>query len=135
VFAMPVMVLSFVISAQMIRMTRAVVIEALRSPYIEMATLKGVSPTGIVLKHALPNTVGPVANAVALSLSYLLGGVIIVETIFNYPGVAKLMVDAVSTRDMPLIQACAMIFSFSYLMLVTIADILAIIFNPRLRRS
>jgi peptide/nickel transport system permease protein len=132
---MPVMVLSFVISAQMFRMTRAVVIEALRSPYIEMATLKGVSPTGIVLKHALPNTVGPVANAVALSLSYLLGGVIIVETIFNYPGVAKLMVDAVSTRDMPLIQACAIIFSFSYLMLVTLADILAIIFNPRLRRS
>ena len=99
------------------------------------AAFVSVSPAGIVLKHALPNTVGPVANAVALSLSYLLGGVIIVETIFNYPGVAKLMVDAVSTRDMPLIQACAMIFSFSYLMLVTIADILAIIFNPRLRRS
>jgi len=135
VFAMPVMTLSFVISAQMIRMTRAAVIEALRSPYIEMAVLKGVHPSSIVLQHALPNTVGPVANAVALSLSYLLGGVIIVETIFNYPGVAKLMVDAVSTRDMPLIQACAMIFSFSYLLLVMIADMLAILFNPRLRQS
>ena len=83
-------------SAQMIRMTRAAVIEHAELPYIEMARLKGASALRIVLRHALPNALGPIANAVALSLSYLLGGVIIVETIFNYPGIAKLMVDGVA---------------------------------------
>ena len=84
-----------------------------------MVQLKGASPLRIVLAHALPNAVGPIANAVALSLSYLLGGVIIVETIFNYPGIAKLMVDGVTQRDMPLVQACAMLFCAGYLILVT----------------
>ena len=92
-----------------------------------------MGPIGVVVRHALPNAVGPIANAVALSLSYLLGGVIIVETIFNYPGVAKLMVDAVSTRDMPLVQACALLFCAAYLLLVTAADMVAIVSNPRLR--
>ncbi|NTI45246.1 ABC transporter permease [Rhizobium rhizogenes] len=133
VFAMPVITLSFVISAQMIRMTRAAVIETLNTPYVEMALLKGASRRRMGLKHALPNALGPIVNAVALSLSYLLGGVIIVETIFNYPGIAKLMVDAVATRDLPLIQTCAMIFCLVYLLLITIADIIAIMSNPRLR--
>ena len=130
---MPVITLSFVISAQMIRMTRAAVIEALNKPYAEMALLKGASRSRIVFRHALPNAVGPIVNAVALSLSYLLGGVIIVETIFNYPGIAKLMVDAVATRDLPLIQTCAMVFCVGFLSLITAADILAIMANPRLR--
>lgn len=134
-FAMPVLTLSFVVSAQMIRMTRAAVLETLNTPYIEMALLKGASRRRIVLYHALPNALGPIVNAVALSLSYLLGGVIIVETIFNYPGIAKLMLDAVATRDIPLIQACAIIFCIAYLLLITIADIIAIISNPRLRKS
>ncbi|MDB6454317.1 ABC transporter permease [Falsirhodobacter sp. 20TX0035] len=133
-YAMPVITLSFVVAAQMIRMTRAAVIETINTPYVEMALLKGASRTRMVLRHALPNALGPIANAVALSLSYLVGGVIIVETVFNYPGVAKLMVDAVSTRDLPLIQSCAMIFCFSYLLLITIADMIAILSNPRLRR-
>ncbi|MBO0662556.1 ABC transporter permease [Jiella sp. MQZ9-1] len=133
IYAMPVITLSFVVSAQMIRMTRAAVIDTLNTPYVEMALLKGASRRRMVLSHALPNALGPIANAVALSLSYLLGGVIIVETIFNYPGVAKLMVDAVSTRDLPLIQSCAMIFCVCYLLLILIADVIAIISNPRLR--
>lgn len=133
VYAMPVVTLTFVVSAQMIRMTRAAVVETLTTPYVEMALLKGASRKRIVLKHALPNALGPIVNAVALSLSYLLGGVIIVETIFNYPGIAKLMVDAVATRDLPLIQSCAMIFCVGYLILITLADILAILSNPRLR--
>jgi peptide/nickel transport system permease protein len=133
VYAMPVFTLSFVISAQMIRMTRAAVIDALDTPYVEMAVLKGASRARVVLRHALPNAVGPIVNAVALSLSYLLGGVIIVETIFNYPGIAKLMVDAVATRDMPLIQSCAMLFCFVYLLLITTADVVAILSNPKLR--
>jgi len=133
VYAMPVITLTFGVSAQMIRMTRAAVVETLNTPYAEMALLKGASRTRIVLKHALPNALGPIVNAIALSLSYLLGGVIIVETIFNYPGIAKLMVDAVATRDLPLIQTCAMIFCVGYLILITLADIVAILSNPRLR--
>jgi peptide/nickel transport system permease protein len=132
-FALPVCTLSIAILAQMARMTRAALVNTLTSSYVEMAVLKGVRPVRLVLCHALPNALGPVANAVALSLSFLLGGVIIVETIFNYPGLAKLMVDAVSTRDMPLVQACAMIFCAGYLLLVLAADIIAIIANPRLR--
>jgi peptide/nickel transport system permease protein len=132
-FAMPVITLSFVVSAQMIRMTRAAVLETLDTAYVEMALLKGASRQRMVLRHALPNALGPIVNAVALSLSYLLGGVIIVETIFNYPGIAKLMLDAVSTRDLPLIQSCAMVFCLAYLLLVTIADLVAIVSNPRLQ--
>jgi peptide/nickel transport system permease protein len=132
-FAMPVLTLCCVIIAQMMRMSRAAVIDQLEAPYIEMVRLKGASPLRIVLAHALPNAVGPIANAVALSLSYLLGGVIIVETIFNYPGVAKLMVDGVVQRDMPLVQACAMLFCAGYLILVTTADVFGIVSNPRLR--
>lgn len=132
-FAMPIMTLSFVIMAQMVRMSRAALVTQLDSSYVEMAVLKGARPVRIVLSHALPNALGPIVNAVALSLSSLLGGVIIVETIFNYPGLAKLMVDAVSTRDMPLVQACAMILCAAYLTLVTVADVFAILANPRLR--
>jgi peptide/nickel transport system permease protein len=133
VFTMPVICLACVVMAQMIRMTRAAVCDALDSSYVEAARLKGVPPRRLVLGHALPNAIGPIVNAVALSLSVLLGGVIVIEVIFNYPGVARLMVDAVSTRDLPLIQTVAMIFSAAYLMLVTSADIVAILCNPRLR--
>lgn len=134
VYAMPVMTLCCVIVAQMARMTRAAVIDQLNSSYIEMARLKGVRPIRMVLTHALPNAVGPIANAVALSLAYLIGGVIIVESIFNYPGIASLMVDSVTMRDMPVVQACAMIFCAGYLVLLTVADVSAILSNPRLRK-
>ena len=132
-FAMPIITLACVIVAQMTRMTRAAVMDALNAPYVETARLKGAGPIRIVLMHALPNAIGPIANAVALSLSYLLGGVIIVETIFNYPGIAKLMVDGVSTRDLPIVQACALIFCAGYLLLVLLADVAAILSSPRLR--
>jgi peptide/nickel transport system permease protein len=114
-------------------MTRAAVIDPLAAPYVEMARLKGAGALRVVLRHALPNALGPIANAVALSLSYLLGGVLIVESIFNYPGIANLMIDAVTTRDIPLVQTCAMIFCSAYLLLVMLADICAILSNPRLR--
>lgn len=134
-YAMPVLTLCFVVVAQMARMTRAAVIDQLGQSYVEMALLKGARPTRVVLWHALPNAIGPIANAMALSLSYLLGGVIIVEIVFNYPGIASLMVDAVTNRDMPLLQSCAMIFCFAYLALVLLADICAILSNPRLRSA
>lgn len=131
--ALPVITLSFVVLAQMARMTRAAILNVMSSPYIEMAILKGVPPRRIILRHALFNAIGPIANVVTLNLAYLVGGVIIVETIFAYPGIAKLTVDAVSTRDMPLLEACAMVFCTAYVLLVLIADILAIVSNPRLR--
>ncbi|CAD5200996.1 ABC transporter permease [Pseudomonas sp. FEN] len=134
-YALPVMTLCCVIVAQMARMTRAAVIDQLDSAYVEMARLKGVGPVRIVLRHALPNAIGPIANAIALSLSYLLGGVVIVETIFNYPGIASLMVDAVTNRDMALVQACTMLFCTAYLGLVLLADLCAILSNPRLRNQ
>jgi peptide/nickel transport system permease protein len=134
-FALPVLSLGSVIVAQMLRMTRAAVIDQLAAAYIEMVRLKGASAARTVLFHALPNAIGPIANAVALSLSYLLGGVIIVEVIFNYPGIAKLMVDGVAQRDMPLVQACAMIFCSAYLVLVMLADVCGIVANPRLRHQ
>jgi len=134
-FALPVLSLGSVIVAQMLRMTRAAVIDQLTAPYIEMVRLKGASAARTVLFHALPNAIGPIANAVALSLSYLLGGVIIIEVIFNYPGIARLMVDAVTQRDMPLVQACTMIFCAGYLILVLIADVCGIVANPRLRHQ
>jgi peptide/nickel transport system permease protein len=134
-FALPVLSLGSVIMAQMLRMTRAAVIDQLAAAYIEMVRLKGASAARAVLFHALPNAIGPIANAVALSLSYLLGGVIIIEVIFNYPGIAKLMVDGVVQRDMPLVQACAMIFCAGYLILVMLADVCGIVANPRLRHQ
>ena len=132
-YLLPVLTLTFGVVAQMARMTRAAVIDQLRQPYAEMARLKGLGPVRVVMRHALPNAAGPIVNAVALSLSYLIGGAIIVETIFNYPGLASLMVDAVTSRDMPLLQACAMIFCSGYMILVLVADVAAILANPRLR--
>ena len=134
-YAMPVIVLGVGVIAQLGRMIRAAIISELDRPYVEMARLKGVLPTRLIVRHVLPNAVGPIVNAMALSLSYLFGGAIIVETIFSYPGLASLMVNAVTSRDMPLLQACAMIFCGTYLFLVLIADMVAILANPRLRRG
>lgn len=132
-YALPVFSLSCVVVAQMARMTRAAVADQLDRPYVEMARLKGVPFSRIVLFHVMPNAIGPVVNAMALSLSYLMGGAIVVETIFNFPGLASLMVNAVTSRDMPLLQSCAMIFCAAYLALMLVADIIAILANPRLR--
>jgi peptide/nickel transport system permease protein len=131
--ALPMLTLITHISAQMIRMTRAGVLNVMRSPYIEMAILKGVPRRRIILRHALPNAIGPIVNVIALNLAYLVSGVVVVETIFSYPGLAKLMVDGVQNRDMPVVQACAMIFCSTYVVLILIADLAAILSNPRLR--
>lgn len=134
-YALPVLTLCCVLVAQMARMTRAAIINQLDSPYLEMALLKGVSPLRAVLRHALPNAVGPIANSISLSLSYLFGGVIIIETIFSYPGLASQLVDAVSNRDLPVVQLCVMLFAACYLVLLLAADILTIAFNPKWRSA
>lgn len=131
--AMPTLTLVIVASSQIMRMTRATVLNVMSSPYIEMAILKGVPRKRIILRHALFNAVGPIVNVIVLNLAYLVSGVVIVETIFAYPGLAKLMIDAVQTRDLPLVQACAMIFCAVYIVLIFIADMASILSNPRLR--
>ena len=131
---LPILTLVIVVSAQMIRMTRAGILNVLHSPYIEMAILKGVPRRRIILRHALFNAIGPIVNVIALNLAYLVSGVVIIETIFAYPGLAKLMVDGVQTRDLPLVQACAMIFCGTYVVLILTADIASILSNPRLRQ-
>ncbi|MBK0033242.1 ABC transporter permease [Erwinia sp. S43] len=132
-FALPVVTLCCVVVAQMARMTRAAIVNQMDSPYLEMTLLKGVSPLRAMLRHALPNAVGPIANAISLSLSYLFGGVIIIESIFSYPGVASQLVDAVSNRDLPVVQLCVMFFACCYLVLLLAADVLTIAFNPKWR--
>lgn len=131
--AMPTLTLVILASSQIIRMTRATVLNVMSSPYIEMAILKGVPRKRIILRHALFNAIGPIVNVIALNLAWLISGVVIVETIFAYPGLAKLMIDAVQTRDLPLVQACAMTFCVAYIILILIADMASILSNPRLR--
>jgi len=131
--AMPTLTLVILASSQIIRMTRATVLNVMSSAYIEMAILKGVPRRRIILRHALFNAIGPIVNVIALNLAWLISGVVIVETIFAYPGLAKLMIDAVQTRDLPLVQACAMIFCVAYIILILIADMASILSNPRLR--
>ena len=133
VLALPIGTLVIVVSAQMIRMTRAGILNVMSSAYIEMAILKGIPRRRIILRHALFNAIGPIVNVIALNLAYLVSGVVVVETIFAYPGLAKLMVDGVQTRDIPLVQACGMIFCCTYVVLILIADVAAILSNPRLR--
>lgn len=130
--ALPALTLVLVIVAHMMRMTRAAIINLLASPFIEMARLKGVSPRRIIYRHALPNAWAPIANVIAINLAYLVVGVVVVEVVFTYPGIGQLMVDAVSKRDMPVVQGCALIFAGTYILLNLIADIVAIVTNPRL---
>ncbi len=129
---LPALTLTLVIVAYMMRMTRAAIIGLLSSPYIEMAKLKGLTGRQVILRHALPNAWAPIATVIAFNLAYLVVGVVVVEVVFVYPGIGQLMVDSVSSRDMPVAQACALIFAATYILLNLMADIVAIVTNPRL---
>ncbi len=131
--ALPAVTLTLLVTAHMLRMTRASVLSVMSQPYIEMAFLKGLRRTRIVIRHALPNAAAPIIAVVALNLAYLIVGVVVIEVVFVYPGVGQLMVDAVSKRDLPVVQACGLIFAGAFVLLNTAADILAILVNPRLR--
>lgn len=129
---LPALTLTLVVLAHMLRMTRAAIINLLSSPYIEMARLKGTRPFRIIVYHALPNAWGPIVNVIALNLAYLVVGVVVVEVVFVYPGLGQLLVDSVSKRDLPVVQACAMIFAAVYILLNLLSDIVSIVSNPRL---
>lgn len=130
---LPTLTLVLVVVGHMMRMTRAAVLNVLSSAYIETAELKGVSPSGIIWKHALPNALAPIVNVVALNLAYLVVGVVVVEVIFVYPGMGQYMVDHVSKRDVPVVQACGLVFASVYIILNLIADLASVLANPRLR--
>jgi len=132
--ALPVATLVIVVLAHMLRMTRSALLSVMSAPYVEMAFLKGLPRATVVLRHALPYAAAPIIAVVALNLGYLVVGVVVVEAVFVYPGAGQLMVDAVSKRDLPVVQACGLVFAATYVGLNTIADMLAIIVNPRLRR-
>jgi peptide/nickel transport system permease protein len=131
---LPMVTLVLVIVAHMMRMTRASVLSVMASPYIEMAILKGLRKSRIVVRHALPNALAPIISVVALNLAYLVVGVVVVETVFVYPGLGQLMVDETSKHDVPVVQACGLIFAATFIVLNMTADILAILSNPRLRQ-
>jgi peptide/nickel transport system permease protein len=130
---LPMLTLVLVVIAHMMRMTRTSVLAVMASPYIEMALLKGLPKSRVVVRHALPNALAPIINVIALNLAYLIVGVVVVEAVFTYNGLGRLMVDAVSKRDVPVVQACGLIFAIVFIGLNMIADVLSILSNPRLR--
>ncbi len=129
---LPALTLVVVVLAAMMRMTRAAILNIMESAYIETAELKGVKMMTIIRKHAAPNAISPIINVVALNLAYLVVGVIVVEVIFAYPGMGQYFVDAVTVRDMPVVQACGVVFAGVYIVLNMLADVGAILANPRL---
>lgn len=130
---LPALTMVLVVVAHMMRMTRAAIINLLASPYIEMARLKGAPSWKVIVKHALPNSWAPIINVVALNLAYLITGVVLVEVVFVYPGIGQLLVDSVTKRDFPIVQACCLIFAATFILLNLAADVGAILTNPRLR--
>ncbi|HSH40510.1 MAG TPA: ABC transporter permease, partial [Arenicellales bacterium] len=129
---LPALTLTLVVLAHMMRMTRASIINLMSSPYIEMANLKGLRRSYIIVHHALPNAWAPIVNVIVINLAYLVVGVVVVEVVFVYPGLGQLIVDSVQKRDLPVVQACSLIFAATYILLNLTADILSIVTNPRL---
>ena len=131
--AIPVMVLTLVVLAHMMRMTRAAILNVMQSAYIETAELKGMGMLKIIRKHAFPNAIAPIVNVVMINMAYLVVGVVVVEVVFAYPGMGQYLVDHVAKRDVPVVQACGLIFAAVYIGLNLIADVVSILANPRLR--
>ncbi len=132
---LPAMTLTIAVVAHIMRMTRASVIGVMSNPYIEMARLKGIRKRNIILRHALPNALSPIIAVVVLNLAYLVVSVVVVEVVFVYPGLGQLLVDSVAKRDLPVVQAACLIFAGTYVVLNMLADVLAILANPRLRHA
>ena len=130
---LPAITLTLLVTAHMLRMTRNSVLSTMSTAYVEMAFLKGLSRARVVTRHALPNAAAPIISVIALNLAYLVVGVVVVENVFTYPGIGQYMLDAVTKRDVPVIEACGILFASVFITLNTFADVMAIILNPRLR--
>jgi peptide/nickel transport system permease protein len=132
---LPIATLSLVIAPYIFRMTRGAMIEALESDYVEMAELKGIPRKRVLLVHALPNSLPPVIQVIGLNLLYLAGGIVVVEYVFNYPGIGASLVDAVSNRDIPTIQFVVLILAAFYVFVNITTDVVALLASPRRRSS
>lgn len=132
---LPALTLAIVMAVYAVRMLRDNLIEVLDSDYVRMAELKGLSRMRVLLRHAIPNALVPTLNVTALNLAYLIGGVVVVEKVFSYPGFGTLLVDSLQLRDLPVIEATVMIAALVYVSANLVADIGAILLNPRLRAS
>ena len=130
---LPVATLVIAVSPYVSRIMRASMIEVLESDYVEMARLKGLPERTVLIRHALPNAIGPVFQVIAINLAYLAGGVVVVESVFNYPGIGLALVDAVNAHDIPVVQALAMLIAAVYVVLNLLADVATILVTPRLR--
>lgn len=131
--ALPVIVLVMVVLAHMMRMTRAAILNVMQSAYIETAELKGVRPMQVIWRHAFPNAIAPIISVVVLNLAYLVVGVVVVEVVFGYNALGQYLVDHVTKRDLPVVQAVGLVFAGVYIGLNILADVISIIANPRLR--
>ncbi len=132
---LPAVVLAMVMTAHILRTVRSSMIEVLDGEFVRMATLKGVPHAPRVLRHVLPNALLPAINVVALTIAWLLGGVVVIETVFNYPGLGRLTVTAISERDLAVVQTVALIVSALYVAINLAADLLTLLANPRLRTA
>jgi peptide/nickel transport system permease protein len=132
---LPVATLVIVIVPYIFRMTRAAMIEALESDYVEMARLEGLSPVRVVVMHALPNAIPPVIQVIGLTYLYLAGGIVIVEFLFNYPGIGQGLVNAVQDRDIPMVQLIVVVLAAFYIFMNILTDVIALLATPRRRIS
>ncbi len=130
---LPVAVLVLVVTPYIARMMRATMLEVLDSGYVEMARLKGVPERQVILRHALPHAIGPVAQVIAIQLAWMAGGVVVVEFLFRYPGLGQALIDAVKYRDVMVVVAITLIIATVYIAVNLIADIIGIMANPKLR--
>ena len=130
---LPAVTLALVFIAHILRMVRSSVIDTLGADFVLMARMKGVPERRIVLRHLLPNAILPSISLIGLTLAWLLSGVVIVESVFNYPGMGRLVVNAVADRDLPLVQAIALLFGLFYVLTTLASDLVAMSLNPRLR--
>lgn len=130
---LPVLTLVLVVTPYIVRMMRATMTDVLDSGYVEMARLKGVGERTVILRHALPQAIGPVAQVIALQLAWLAGGVVVVEFLFRYPGIGALLIDSVNNRDVEVVQAITLIIAGVYIVVNLLADLVGIVTNPKLR--
>lgn len=130
---LPVIALAGIMTAHIMRMVRTSVIDVMNSEYIKMAKLKGVPYWRMIRRHVLPNALVPTINLIALTIAWMLGGVVVIEVVFNYPGIGRLIVDAIGDRDLPLVQGIALVMASIYVLLNLAADILTLMLNPKLR--
>ncbi|HEX6518586.1 MAG TPA: ABC transporter permease [Streptosporangiaceae bacterium] len=130
---LPVATLVIVIVPYILRMMRAAMVEALESDYVEMARLKGVPEWRVVLVHALPNAIAPTIQVIGLNFLYLAGGIVVVEYVFNFPGIGQALITAVDDRDIPVVQFIVLVLAAFYVVMNIATDVIALLATPRRR--